>query len=107
MGAKQTKIEGTYLPETPIVPTGTSCVPFAGEDAFQYEEDNNVRDPRSPNMCRTPINVSIQKLVVNYIFNYRNLQLFFLDILNEKSSHRRFTKWGSKSRFRECNGPTT
>ncbi|XP_039948426.1 uncharacterized protein LOC120766792 [Bactrocera tryoni] len=57
MGAKQTKIEGTYLPETPIVPTGSSCVPIVMENTFEYEEINDVQDPRSPNMCRTPISI--------------------------------------------------
>ncbi|XP_011185818.2 uncharacterized protein LOC105214223 [Zeugodacus cucurbitae] len=57
MGAKQTKIEGTYLPETPIVPSGSTCVPIAMQNDFEYEEITDVRDPRSPNICRTPINI--------------------------------------------------
>uniref|UniRef100_A0A0K8UYC1 Uncharacterized protein n=1 Tax=Bactrocera latifrons TaxID=174628 RepID=A0A0K8UYC1_BACLA len=57
MGAKQTKIEGTYLPETPTVQTGSSCMPIDMEKTFEYEEVNDVQDPRSPNMCRTPISI--------------------------------------------------
>ncbi|XP_014096346.3 uncharacterized protein msb1l [Bactrocera oleae] len=65
MGSKQTKIEGTYLPETPIVPTSTSCVPIVMENTFEFEEISDEQDPRSPNMCRTPINIFSTKNQTN------------------------------------------
>ncbi|XP_053946794.1 uncharacterized protein LOC128855690 [Anastrepha ludens] len=57
MGAKQTKIEGTYLPETPTVPVDKCCIPNAIDEANSSGKNNCLQDPRSPNICRTPISV--------------------------------------------------
>ncbi|KAM7351344.1 msb1l isoform 2-T2 [Cochliomyia hominivorax] len=50
MGAKQTKIEGSYLPSTPVVQATTAQ--FINMD---FNGENNTLDPRSPAGCRTPI----------------------------------------------------
>ncbi|XP_067630894.1 uncharacterized protein MAL13P1.304 [Eurosta solidaginis] len=56
MGAKQTKIEGTYLPDTPIILTNST--PNAAVDNEKYDCKNfDAQDPRSPNICRTPISI--------------------------------------------------
>ncbi|XP_017493327.1 PREDICTED: uncharacterized protein LOC108381420 isoform X1 [Rhagoletis zephyria] len=57
MGARQTKIEGTYLPETPTVMAGKVCMPVDMDEANDCEKNVDVQDPRSPNICRTPISI--------------------------------------------------
>jgi len=61
MGAKVTKMEGEYLPDTPTL----NKMRLASEKQENVEmttpireQNNALLDPRSPNGCRTPLNVS-------------------------------------------------
>ncbi|KAH8282289.1 hypothetical protein KR054_006696 [Drosophila jambulina] len=61
MGAKATKIEGEYLPDTPTLRKLrlASQRPENVEMTTPTREQNNaLLDPRSPNGCRTPLNFS-------------------------------------------------
>ncbi|XP_004530099.1 uncharacterized protein LOC101457924 [Ceratitis capitata] len=60
MGAKQTKIDGIYLPETPNAETAASFAPCT-LGAMALEGNIDIQDPRSPNVCRTPINIFTSK----------------------------------------------
>lgn len=51
MGAKQTKLDGNFLPNS----SATSYPPLKTENANAVDDK---LDPRSPNGCRTPISVS-------------------------------------------------
>jgi len=62
MGAKATKMEGEYLPDTPTL----NKMRLASEKREQMEmttpnreQNNALLDPRSPNGCRTPLTVSL------------------------------------------------
>jgi len=73
MGAKVTKIEGSYLPDTPTL-NKLRIASAAGQNS-EIEmsstpcRDNNkeLLDPRSPNGCRTPLNVSMQIIIVMHL----------------------------------------
>lgn len=58
MGSKATKMEGEYLPDTPTL----NKMRLASQRNENLEmtptrEQLNPLDPRSPNGCRTPLNV--------------------------------------------------
>ncbi|XP_016994324.2 uncharacterized protein msb1l isoform X2 [Drosophila takahashii] len=63
MGAKATKMEGEYLPDTPTL----NRMRLASERQEKIEmttpireQSNALLDPRSPNGCRTPLNAGTQ-----------------------------------------------
>ncbi|EDW37383.1 GL25555 [Drosophila persimilis] len=58
MGAKASKIEGEYLPDTPTL-NKLRLASFKAEKVEMTtpnKENNALLDPRSPNGCRTPLN---------------------------------------------------
>ncbi|XP_023297010.2 uncharacterized protein LOC111679653 [Lucilia cuprina] len=60
MGAKQTKIEGSYLSSTPVAPGASSRI-----ININVEGENNSLDPRSPAECRTPIYLQNKRIDTN------------------------------------------
>ncbi|XP_022231913.2 uncharacterized protein LOC111080544 isoform X2 [Drosophila obscura] len=58
MGAKASKIEGEYLPDTPTLNKLRlgSCKAENLEMTTPIKDSNALLDPRSPNGCRTPLN---------------------------------------------------
>lgn len=71
MGAKATKMEGSYLPDTPTLNKLRITSQSARNTAIEMSstpnrDDKQLMDPRSPNGCRTPMNVSRQ---LNIMYN--------------------------------------
>lgn len=60
MGAKQSKIEGCYLPSTPTVQTVSTQRLNMNTNSSKNESIN----PRSPSGSRTPINVSTNSIII-------------------------------------------
>ncbi|XP_017081465.2 uncharacterized protein LOC108114835 [Drosophila eugracilis] len=59
MGAKATKIEGEYLPDTPTLNKMRQAIEMQEKVEMTTptrEQNNALLDPRSPNGCRTPLN---------------------------------------------------
>ncbi|XP_055904435.1 uncharacterized protein LOC129940198 [Eupeodes corollae] len=56
MGSKQTKFEGEYLPQTPQ----PQHQPITVQTEFGSDLED-ILDPRSPHICRTPLNEVVQK----------------------------------------------
>ncbi|XP_065356928.1 uncharacterized protein msb1l [Calliphora vicina] len=59
MGAKQTKIDGSYLPSTPV-----AQYPSSQFVNMNFNTENSL-DPRSPAGCRTPINLPSKRIDTN------------------------------------------
>ncbi|XP_064539091.1 uncharacterized protein msb1l [Drosophila montana] len=62
MGTKATKMEGSYLPDTPTLNrlriAGAAVQQPSNKMSTSPGRDNNaLLDPRSPNICRTPLNI--------------------------------------------------
>ncbi|KRF77893.1 uncharacterized protein msb1l isoform X2 [Drosophila virilis] len=67
MGTKATKMEGSYLPDTPTL----NRLRIAGAAVPQQSikmstspcrDNNSLLDPRSPNICRTPLNPTVSQM---------------------------------------------